>query len=76
MEIYKVTPKGKELPKELKNKPFYFTEKRTAEAFIKFCNKIINADIKWSTDLICVLNHKETYTQLINAFPEYANKCI
>ena len=45
MEIYKISATGKRLPKVLKNKDFYFQEKRTAEALVKFFETMVKEKV-------------------------------
>ena len=65
MEIYKVMAKGKKLPKELKNKSFYFEEKRTAEALIIFAQKYMTIKVKWECEVVQVQSHEQAFNDLL-----------
>jgi len=67
MEMYKVIVSGKRLPKELKNKSFYFQEKRTASAYVQFFNHISNK-FKCKVEKHIVLSHDEAFKQISQAY--------
>lgn len=68
MEIYKITATGKRLPKELKNKEFYFQEKRTAEALVKFFETMLKEKVKWKAKKVYPLSHDEAFKQISQAY--------
>jgi len=72
MEIYKLTPQGKKLPKEIKNKSFYLKEQKTAEAVANFLSKVIGKDLKWKAEIVYVMSHDEAFNQLEKAIDTFS----
>ena len=68
MEIYKISATGKRLPKVLKNKDFYFQEKRTAEALGKFFETMVKEKVKWKAEIVYPLSHDEAFKQISKAY--------
>ena len=68
MEIYKISATGKRLPKVLKNKDFYFQEKRTAEALVKFFETMVKEKVKWKAEIVYPLSHDEAFKQITQAY--------
>ena len=68
MEIYKITASGKRLPKELKGKSFYFKEKRTAEALVKFFEKMVKVKMQWKAEIVYPLSHEQAFKQITQAY--------